>query len=374
MKCTESLDGSESTGKPIDRIRIYYSLASGILGIVLFLTFCLLPSKVDDAFKLDIWRLATAVSVCILIPYLFSGIWCLLDKLEDALTRIELDPGCKMDLDVKQLMNVMRRPWIYVSVMIFIISSFIALDILQAEDVDTFLFSGFPSGPWNSWEFKLDIYLLFSRYAVDFLLANLIWLVINMAWIFEKLGSSYLHRISVNTLDLDGFGGLGDLKGLIQKTSLFYFTSLSLAVVSYAGPFNANISNASSSNWMVLICYENILYLLMIMVGSGLLFKSLRSLKKILSEKVAEEINVINESYSRLVARLNDLSNADRENPINNEIIRISIALAALQKERDRLIRIGGHDYVSFVTFVTSLIVPIATKVLVSLLQLQGSK
>jgi hypothetical protein len=334
---------------------IRFSFASGLLGIFLFIFFNFFPSKVN-AFQLGTWGYVTVISACILIPYLLSGIWYLLDELNYSLARIKFDSTCDRNSEVMLLMKMLRRPWLYAGTIVLIMASFFILDVLHAPEMDLFFFSSFPSGDWNSWYARLDMYIFIIRHTVNLLIANLAWLVINIACIFYSLAKIYRHQISIDILDADGFAGLGYLKDLILKTGLIYMSSLSLAIVSYASP----------SNSIFLICYENFLYLLLILVGIGFFIICLKSLNIIKEDRLKVYIIILATSYSSLLSQLKDISNTNDGNKTNKEIANISIALNALNEERERLIKIGGYDYLSIVTFVCSLIIPIASKVLVN--------
>jgi hypothetical protein len=193
---------------------------------------------------------------------------------------------------------------------------------------------------------------------VNFLLANLLWILINMAWIFDRLGSSYNHQIITDVFDADGFGGLDHLRSLILKSGLFYFSCLSLALISYSSPLNN----------MFLVCYENLLYLLMMIIGAAFFFTSIRSLKRILRVKVDDQIDKLNGSYQNQHAQLVVLASLEGGIAANDEILRVSSILDALHRERERIINAYGFDHEFNIVAVISPIISIALKVLADLL------
>lgn len=371
MNGFEILRRNDFIGRPFGLTGLQYLVASGSLGVLLFFTFKFFFFEIavlsNNLFLEPFQYYIVLMSISIIIPALSFGIWYLLRELLVSLNQIVLESRdeinanrMKMDLE-----SSLKQSKLYLCVIILVLLPFLAEDVCNLWRGEPLFFFGSAADPRDTWNlifcYGFDVFYIVIIYAMNFLIANLIWLVIIMTIIFEKLSRSYRNHISVEILDADGLGGIGHLKSLILKTSLFYFSILALAVVSYKGLPDSTDKTA------YLVSYENILFLLMMIIGTGFFFISLRSLKKILRVKVDAQINILVNAYSGLLSHLRD-SSQERSNSRNNEITSISIALDSLHREQKRLIQIVGHDYTSIAAFITSLIPPIAAKVLVDLL------
>jgi hypothetical protein len=144
------------------------------------------------------------------------------------------------------------------------------------------------------WSFLLDIYDILIRYLMLFLLAIILWIIFNIAWMINKIGKDpYRRTIKIDILCVDKIGGLKPLRDLILKTDSFYFVCITLAIIFYVSPFS-------------IISYESYFLILLLIVGVSFFIIGIRTIRKVLKGRIEEEINKINERYQRHHQRLMD--------------------------------------------------------------------
>ncbi len=335
--------------KIFKKIPVPYPIVSLLIAGIIYLIFWFFSTKVV-LFPWEFYHSFVASTLSILIAFQLAGIQYLLNNMEKTFRELSSYPKNKTSIDnlyVKLKHRFSRSYWYYVTVAA-IIAPFVINDltrILILHDGNTF----YAAEP-TMWSFLLDIYNYATGYFMFFLLAIFLWIILNIILTLNEMRSDpYRYLIKIDIFNIDGIGGLGPLRDLISKVLIFYFISITLAIISYISPFS-------------IFSYESIFLIILLLVGVAFFLTGVGTIRKLLRDRIEDEINKINEIYQLELQKLMEL--VSEGNYKGEELNLVSTALETLYTERERMLQLygnaRGYDLKTIVQFSVSFILSLA--------------
>ena len=334
--------------KQFKKIPWPYPIISIIAGSVTYLIYLFFSTKVVFLPWEKFHNLEVA-ALSILIAFQLAGIQNILNDMKKTFGNLEFNP--KNDVSFDELYDKLKdrfcSSYRYYLLVAAVIVPFIIIDILDILSGGVTFYMVEPT----VWSFLLDIYNTVMGYLMLYLLAIILWIVFNIAWMLNKIGNNHYRRlIKLDILCVDKIGGLKPLRNLTLKTLTFYFVCITLAIIAYVSPFS-------------ILSYESYFLILLLIVGLGFFIMGIRTIRKVLKGRIEDEINKINERYQRHHQRLMDIdleeNYKDKEGELNVE----STLLETLYKERERTLQFyrnaRGYDSITIIKFVCSFILPL---------------
>ena len=200
----------------------------------------------------------------------------------------------------------------------------------------------------NQWALALDIYNHIIGYLVLFLLAIIVWRVINLIEIVNALDSN--TSISVDIFHVDDMGGLRPLRNFILIVVSNYFIILTLAIISYISP-------------AALISYEMVFLIILLLLGVILFVITLKTVRNLISRGLKQELGEINAEYKKAYNKSITII-SDNEPEFNrDELEELSLILDILEKERVKIKQLGRrrYEFSTIITFICSFLLPTIT-------------
>jgi hypothetical protein len=233
-----------------------------------------------------------------------------------------------------------------------IVISFILLELIE------FLRWKFYSGPSplhfslfepsNQWALAFDIFNHIITYLALFLLAIIVWRVINLIEIVNALNSN--TSIKVDIFHVDEMGGLRPLRNFILITVCNYFIIITLAILAYIGP-------------RALISYETVFLIILLLLGVILFVITLKTIRNLISRGLEQELGKINDEYKKAYKKSITII-SDKEAEFNrDELEELSYILDMLEKERTKIKQLGRrrYEFSTIITFICSFLLPTIT-------------
>jgi len=130
---------------------------------------------------------------------------------------------------------------------------------------------------YTFWQFEntavvliFTIFYFLIGYFVNVLLAIVIWIMINLSWLFNRLADeNVLSEININIFYGSQVGFLSQARDLLLKFTVYYFMCVALAILSYASPAQR-------------VSYQMLFYVSIDLLGILMFLSGLLSLRKIL--------------------------------------------------------------------------------------------
>ncbi len=167
-----------------------------------------------------------------------------------------------------------------------------------------------------------------TGYFMLFLLATSLWVIFNIAWVFDEVGrDSNRHLIKIDILSIDGIGGLSPLRNFIVKATAYYLICVTLAIISFITPF----SNFS---------YESFFLIILLLVGVGFFLIGLGTIRKLFRTGIEDEINKIDEKYIKQHQRLMDIISEVNYKSKEDELNWVKTTIETLHTEREWILQI----------------------------------
>ena len=202
--------------------------------------------------------------------------------------------------------------------------------------------------PSNRWALALDIYNHIIGYLALFLLAIIVWRVINLIEIVNALDSN--TSIKVDIFHVDEMGGLRPLRNFILIVVSNYFIIITLAILSYISP-------------AALVSYETVFLIILLLLGVILFVLSLKTIRNMINMGLKQELGKINaeykKNYNKSIAII-----SDNEPEFNREELEeLSCILDFLEKERMKIKQLGRrrYEFSTIITFICSFLLPTIT-------------
>jgi len=406
---------------------------SGLIGLIIFFIYFITSIYSDNemynviiaAFQVaglqrtitesDIWNpsfLSTMgqVASSITIAYLISVILCLVHILKDipALANISAEIKSKKCLDKsssvqlsklkyrlkdgnfsssEEIPNDNSEPSIvddilfelkskfsnklrYYSLIFLILISFIIMDIwffIVRPDNKGYL------APENQMNFIKYLCDNFITYFMEYLIAIIIWIIINIYSAFKWLSAGeYRQYILIDPFSIDGIGGLGKARDSTKRIAICYFTCLTLAIITYTIPLMTVIHKPNLTIYLaqkILYLEQIFAYIILLIIGLYFIYNTYFEIKNIFKSYLLEKISIISKIQDQLRANLHMKCSEINKNANSGEIKDLSSALELVDNDKENLIQIAKKSYsLSTIatimgSFVGSLIIPILSMI-----------
>jgi ABC-type multidrug transport system fused ATPase/permease subunit len=282
----------------------------------------------------------------IAIKYLFSNIKQTFDKLKPLFKDLQFQTYSDF------LDKEIRKSKMGYIVILLIVIPFMLLEFIRfwswkisVGPTPTYFYLFEPS---NQWALALDIYNHIIGYLVLFLLAIIVWRVINLIEIVNVLDSN--TSISVDIFHVDDMGGLRPLRNFILIVVSNYFIILTLAIISYISP-------------AALISYEMVFLIILLLLGVILFVITLKTIRNMITRGLKQELGKINAEYKKNYNKSITII-SDNEPEFNrDELKALSLILDILEKERVKIKQLGRrrYEFSTIITFICSFLLPIIT-------------
>jgi len=197
---------------------------------------------------------------------------------------------------------------------------------------------------------SLDICWLLSGILALFLLATILWIIINIPLALKDVSDNY-YNLSMNESVFSMNSKLRPIRDSIMKALTYYFIDISLLAISYID--------------LTRYLHEVIILLLFLLIGILFFFVGFQSISKLLNGQLQIEQDKINKRSQEYLQQLTNLHPANRCKNIE-EISQISTVLDILQKQREVIGEINTrvYDLRSILSFLGVLLLPIITEIL----------
>jgi hypothetical protein len=330
------------------KIPVPYPIVSMITAGIIFLIFVFFSTKVRY-FNLEFFHLLAVSTLSILIPYQLAGIQYLLNNIKRIFNDLKLHPKSKISID-DAYVNFKHRftnsNWYYV-IVASVIVPFTMTELIRILQGGRIFYFVEPT----VWSFLLDIYNYATGYFMLFLLAIILWIILNIVWVLNEIGSdSYRYLIKINIFSIDKIGGLSPLRNFILKTTIYYIICVTLAIIYYINPF----SNFS---------YESFFLIILLLVSIIFFLIGLGTIRKLFRDRIDDEVNKINERYLKQHQRLMDIISKGNYKDRGEELNWVKTTIEALRTEREQILLLytssRGYDFMTVVKFVSSSIFPV---------------
>jgi hypothetical protein len=224
-----------------------------------------------------------------------------------------------------------------------------------------------------------DIFIRAIDLAIFYLLAHVLWTIINISWSIDELaGERYRDTLWVNTVNPDNITGLSQIKNLVLKGFTYYSVCISLAIFSDPILFTNGslINNHSQYNDVglqitSLITYQNISLIILFLIGLAYSLNSTATLEGLKRYRLVAEINRINEKYRLNYEKLIEVSSKLNSNDGAGEYANLPTILKTLQEEKTRILSVNRSkfDLKASGAFLSSLLLPIFSTIFSKYLQ-----
>jgi hypothetical protein len=334
--------------KLFKKIPVPYPIVSIIAGVIICLIYMFFTTKVVF-FAWEKYHILAIAILSFLIAFQLVVIQYILNNMKKTFGNLEFNHKNDVGFDnlYDELKHRFSSSYLYYLLVAGVIVPFIIIKVLDILGEGVAFYIVEPT----VWSFLLDIYDIVIRYLMLFLLAIILWIIFNIAWMINKIGKDpYRRTIKIDILCVDKIGGLKPLRDLILKTDSFYFVCITLAIIFYVSPFS-------------IISYESYFLILLQIVGVSFFIIGIRTIRKVLKGRIEEEINKINERYQRHHQRLMDRDLEENHKDKKEELNVESTLLETFYKERERTLLLyrnaRGYDSITIIDFVCTFILPL---------------
>jgi ABC-type multidrug transport system fused ATPase/permease subunit len=335
-----------------NKLAKHYLIYSLVISIALF-SICMLFTAKVKFFPLGFHVFLETSSLSILIGYLLAAIKYLVTNIKPTLAKLKpLFKDAQFQTYSDFLDKEIRKSKIGYIVILLIVIPFMLLEFsrflswrISVGPTPTYFYLFEPS---NQWALALDIYNHIIGYLALFLLAIIVWRVINLIEIVNALDSD--TSISVDIFHVDDMGGLRPLRNFILIVISNYFIILTLAIISYISP-------------AAIISYEMIFLIIMLLLGVILFAITLKTVRNMINRGLKRELGKINAEYKKNYNRSITII-SDNEPEFNREELKeLSLILDILEKERTKIKQLGRrrYEFSTVIAFIGSFLLPTIT-------------
>lgn len=332
--------------------RLPYPILSLIIGLIIYIIYILLGRLTEFEWILED-KLKFSI-MGILIAYELSGIQYLLDKFKKILLDLSLLNVDKDENSIKNFEQVFADSiWYYVLVGLVVLPFYIAdwissVDFTLKENytlMEQFLPLYYEDPSF--WIFILDIYHLFLGFLSIFLLACILWIILNITRTLRAEDHN-VQNLSLNTNAFSVYMKLRPIKSSILNIIFYYFICISLVFFSYG-----------LSGYL----FEKIILLALLLIGLIFFFSGYESLYGLVRRQIDFEMDQLNKKkqiYAMKLLAIDPIG--DYESKIK-ETNFISNMLEVLQKQRDSLTNSNTkiYDLRSIIGIISAFMLPILT-------------
>jgi hypothetical protein len=291
----------------------------------------------------------------LLIAYQFSGIQYLLDSFKKILSDLCI---LSIDIETNYCMDIKSRfvssLWYYVLVAIVIIpfylTDWVSSDYSFKENY-TLMEQFIPSYQQEPifWVLALDIYQDLLGFLLLFLLAYILWIVLNITWTLRNVSLNiHGHSLIANVFSIHM--KLRPIKNSILGILFYYFICISLLIYAYGLPGHI---------------LEKIILSVLLLIGLVLFFVGYESLNNIVRGQIELELDQINKKSGEYTQKLVNIDSTGDYGQKIQETNFISNMLDVLQKQREALTKTNTNEYDlrSIISFIGAFFLPILTDI-----------
>ena len=332
---------------------IPYPIISLFIGVIIYLVYLFLGRMLE--WEWDPEEKIGFVLTGLLIAYQFSGIQYLLDRFKKILSDLSI---LSADIDDNFCMEVKSRfvvsLWYYallaIVILPFYLTNWISSDYtlkgnytLMEQFMPTYIQE--PS----FWILALDIYQDLLGFLVLFLLAYILWIVLNITWALRKVSLNF-HSYSLITNVFSIQMKLRPIRSSILGILFYYFICISLLIISYGLPG---------------YILEKIILSMLLLIGLSFFFMGYESLNDIVKGQMELELDQINKKSREYTQKLVDIDSVGDYGPKIQETNFISNMLDVLQKQREALteVKIKVYDLKSIISIISAFFLPVLTDI-----------
>lgn len=128
-------------------------------------------------------------------------------------------------------------------------------------------------------ELLINIYINLANFFMLYLLAILIWMILNISWVLYRISySSYINLLKLNLLNADKAGGLKPIKKTILWFCVYYFLMIGLAALTYLVPRGLPL-------------YDTLYLILLWIIGVGFFLWSWLTIRRILTRRFEDLVS-----------------------------------------------------------------------------------
>ena len=280
-----------------------------------------------------------SIVLSILIGSQLFGIQLFLNKMRKTIE--EISNRFENEVLSNEFRNQIQRNFtnsiLYYVIILLVISPFLIMQMQEysSKGICIFYYGEEPS----NYAFILDIYDNSLNYIALYLLAILLWMIINISWVLDTINSTpYNENLRVNIFNADKMGGFRFLRDLIISYSIYYSLIILLFVMSWVVPVGGYGSDPYGYK---LVPWESKFLEIFWIIGIAFFIGSWSKIRKFSFGKFKIKINRISDLCQYKTDQLlsNLLSN-DYSDETEKRLDQISKALDALHKERERIIKL----------------------------------
>jgi hypothetical protein len=337
------------------RFSLPYPIICIIIGIMVYIGYIFF-SMMINILPLNFYAQLSAVSMSILIPFMLGGIQYLINIMVKIIADLEiLSTGIKNDIYNTTKKRFTNSNWRFVFI-ICVVAPFYLVDWIPPIS-GTFLehfektYLPIYSIPkfHTLWGLSFDIYLQALGLFALLLLSYILWILFNIIWTLDDWSDTCCSSPLENSI-FNAKMKMASIKNSILKILLFYFSCISLAIISYLNP-------------TVFFSKETALLLILLLIGISFFILGIGAIQKALKSQVEHELEDVNKMSLEQVQRLKAItSNSHSE---KDEIGRISSLLDIFGKQRAEFenINTNMYDIRSILRFVGMLILPFLSSI-----------
>jgi hypothetical protein len=283
--------------------------------------------------------------LCVLIGFLILGDIYFLTGLRSMFGKITFLPGDQIlgnDLLYKMQKNFTSSKLYYLSIIALVLVPFLGIKAIDFSKVGFGIF--YYSEEPTYWAIALDFYDNLANFFSLYLLANILWIAVNISWAINIIGEEpFKSSIEIDLFTADKTGGLKPFKNFILLFTIYYFFIKVLAVISWLTP-------------MGLPVYQTIFLFIFWIIGVIFFIWGLFKIRNLFNGKIETEVNRINALCRKKTKQLSDMLSRDNPEEDEKRLNQISSALDILHKERDRVLEFHARfiDVQTIILFLSS--------------------
>jgi hypothetical protein len=343
-----------------NKIFANYWLIALLISGTAFLISLFFTTKVKS-FPLDFNTFVISAAMSISIGYQYALIKNIRSKILQTFKKLSsLFQGHQYQKFSLALDRKLRRSWRFYLTIILVVTPFIILELnkvwkwklLKQEPPYFYL-----SEP-TLWSLLLDIFNEVFIYLILFLLAVVIWIIIELTFITKELNEKY--EINADIFNVDETGGLKPLRILILSAVSNYFIVITLAIISYIPPVATIYFYIYPK---VLITPEIIMLTLMLLIGIVFFVTTQKTIRNLIDKSADLELEKINEKYKEIYDKIFKIVSSKMDNYNDKELGELRTALDLLEKRELKIkeIKSKRFDTKTIITFIFTVLLPILT-------------
>ena len=245
----------------------YYSaIGVSIFFLIIFIGF----HSLVPILKLSFWHCLPAISMCSLLAIQQIAIIYILDICEYSINNLDFVSDKKF---INEVQNKFKNFFNFKTILFFnalVIIPFFILDVIQLNDSNLPLFYTWAK---TKESLMLDFYNYLLVYLIDYFISIQLLINISLVFLIRDLDkNSYKDFIDLRHIDIENL----KVSNLLYVSLTFYFISLTLAIVTYFGPFG-------------LMAAQSYIYIALIIIGAAIFLIGRMYIKKIINDHIKDE-------------------------------------------------------------------------------------